>query len=46
MLDDKPPNFDETKEYPLLMIVYGGPGSQQVTNSSLDGGQIFIGIKC
>ena len=29
----KPPNFDETKEYPLLMIVYGGPGSQQVTNS-------------
>ena len=29
----KPPNFDETKKYPLLMLVYGGPGSQQVTNS-------------
>ena len=30
----KPPNFDENKEYPLFMFLYGGPGSQQVTNSS------------
>ncbi|NVK05088.1 MAG: S9 family peptidase [Flavobacteriia bacterium] len=29
----KPADFDETKEYPLLMFVYGGPGSQQVVNS-------------
>ncbi|HIK62377.1 MAG TPA: S9 family peptidase [Flavobacteriales bacterium] len=29
----KPPNFDENKEYPLYMFLYGGPGSQQVTNS-------------
>ena len=29
----KPPNFDENKKYPLHMLVYGGPGSQQVTNS-------------
>jgi dipeptidyl-peptidase-4 len=29
----KPPNFDEEKEYPLYMFLYGGPGSQQVTNS-------------
>jgi dipeptidyl-peptidase-4 len=29
----KPPNFDENKEYPLFMFLYGGPGSQQVTNS-------------
>ena len=29
----KPPNFDESKEYPLYMFLYGGPGSQQVTNS-------------
>ncbi|MEC9209327.1 MAG: S9 family peptidase [Bacteroidota bacterium] len=29
----KPPNFDNTKEYPLYMFVYGGPASQQVTNS-------------
>ena len=29
----RPPNFDENKEYPLFMFLYGGPGSQQVTNS-------------
>ena len=29
----KPPDFDKTKKYPLYMFVYGGPGSQQVTNS-------------
>jgi dipeptidyl-peptidase-4 len=28
----KPSNFDASKKYPLLMFVYGGPGSQQVTN--------------
>jgi len=28
----KPPNFDESKEYPLFMTVYGGPGSQTVTD--------------
>ncbi len=26
----KPPNFDEKKAYPVLMYVYGGPGSQTV----------------
>lgn len=25
----KPNNFDDSKEYPLLMYVYGGPGSQR-----------------
>ncbi|MAQ70479.1 MAG: S9 family peptidase [Flavobacteriales bacterium] len=29
----KPLGFDETKKYPVLMYVYGGPGSQTVTNS-------------
>ncbi len=29
----KPPDFDENKEYPLYMFLYGGPGAQQVTNS-------------
>ncbi len=29
----KPVNFDESKKYPLLMYVYGGPGSQTVKNS-------------
>ena len=28
-----PPNFDESKKYPVLMYVYGGPGSQTVTDS-------------
>lgn len=27
-----PPKFDDTKEYPVLFYVYGGPGSQMVTN--------------
>ncbi len=29
----KPPDFDQTKRYPVLMYVYGGPGSQTVSNS-------------
>ncbi len=28
----KPPDFDETKKYPVLMYTYGGPGSQSVLN--------------
>ena len=28
----KPANFDATKEYPLFMYQYSGPGSQQVAN--------------
>ncbi len=29
----KPKDFDENKKYPLFMYLYGGPGSQQVTDS-------------
>ena len=29
----KPKDFDPTKEYPVFMYVYGGPGSQTVQNS-------------
>tara|TARA_Y100000385_G_scaffold290426_1_gene363489 strand:- start:2810 stop:4966 length:2157 start_codon:yes stop_codon:yes gene_type:complete len=29
----KPSDFDETKQYPVFMFLYGGPGSQQVLNS-------------
>ena len=29
----KPAGFDENTEYPLFMYLYGGPGSQQVTDS-------------
>src|SRR5260370_23501162 len=28
----KPPNFDSTSRYPVLFYVYGGPGSQTVTD--------------
>ena len=28
-----PPDFDKTKKYPVLLTIYGGPGSQTVTNS-------------
>ncbi len=28
----KPPDFNKDKKYPLFMLVYGGPGSQKVTN--------------
>jgi dipeptidyl-peptidase-4 len=29
----KPADFDPNKKYPVLMYVYGGPGSQNVTNA-------------
>lgn len=29
----RPVDFDSTKKYPVLMFVYGGPGSQTVNNS-------------
>ncbi len=28
-----PPNFDPSKKYPVLVYVYGGPGSQTVVNA-------------
>lgn len=31
----KPADFDPTKTYPMLMFVYGGPGSQQVRDQWL-----------
>ena len=29
----KPPNFDASKKYPVMMYVYGGPGAQTVKDS-------------
>ncbi len=29
----KPVDFDKSKEYPVFLTIYGGPGSQTVTNS-------------
>jgi dipeptidyl-peptidase-4 len=28
-----PPDFDPTKKYPVLLSIYGGPGSQEVLNT-------------
>lgn len=33
----KPPHFDPNKKHPVLMYVYGGPGSQEVSNSWMRG---------
>jgi len=36
----KPPNFDSTARYPVFFYVYGGPGSQTVTDNW--GGQNYL----
>lgn len=36
-----PPQFDETKKYPVFLYIYGGPHSQMVTNTFLSGG-VFL----
>ncbi len=36
----KPPGFDSTTRYPVLFFVYGGPGSQTVTDAW--GGQNYL----
>ena len=36
----KPHDFDESQQYPVFMYLYGGPGSQQVTDSW--GGSNFL----
>jgi dipeptidyl-peptidase-4 len=38
----KPSNFDPTKKYPVLVYVYGGPHAQLVTNSFLDGANLWM----
>jgi dipeptidyl-peptidase-4 len=37
-----PPDFDETKKYPVLVYVYGGPHRQKVSNSWLGGGDMWL----
>jgi dipeptidyl-peptidase-4 len=36
-----PVGFDSTKKYPVLVYLYNGPHSQQVTNSWLGGGDLW-----
>lgn len=38
----KPSNFDATKKYPVLVYVYGGPHAQLITNSYLDGANLWM----
>jgi dipeptidyl-peptidase-4 len=38
----KPSNFDPNKKYPVLVYVYGGPHAQLVTNSWLDGANLWM----
>jgi dipeptidyl-peptidase-4 len=37
----KPSSFEENKKYPVLMFVYGGPGSQQVKDSWTGGNYLW-----
>jgi dipeptidyl-peptidase-4 len=38
----KPSNFDPSKKYPVLVYVYGGPQAQMITNSFLDGANLWM----
>ncbi len=38
----KPSDFKESKEYPVLVYVYGGPHAQMVTNSWLGGASLWM----
>ena len=38
----KPSNFDPKKKYPVLVYVYGGPHAQLITNSWLDGANLWM----
>lgn len=38
----KPSNFDPSKKYPVMVYVYGGPKAQMITNSYLDGANLWM----
>jgi len=38
----KPSNFDAAKKYPVMVYVYGGPHAQMITNSFLDGANLWM----
>jgi len=37
-----PPEFDQTKKYPAIIYVYGGPHKQKVTNNWLGGADVWL----
>jgi dipeptidyl-peptidase-4 len=37
-----PPHMDSTKQYPVLIYVYGGPHAQLITNSWLGGASLWL----
>ncbi len=37
-----PSNFDPRKKYPVMVYVYGGPHAQMITNSYLDGANLWM----
>lgn len=37
-----PPDFNESKKYPVIVYVYGGPHVQLITNSWLGGAQMWL----
>ena len=38
----KPSDFDSTKQYPVLVYVYGGPHAQMIVNEWLDGSSLWM----
>lgn len=38
----KPSNFDPSKKYPVMIYVYGGPHAQLITNTWLDGANLWM----
>jgi dipeptidyl-peptidase-4 len=38
----KPANFDPSKKYPVMVYIYGGPHAQMVTNSWLNGANLWM----
>jgi dipeptidyl-peptidase-4 len=41
----KPAGFSEARQYPVLMVQYGGPGSQEVTDSYSFGWEYYLASK-
>ena len=45
VLEQRPPHFDESKKYPVLFYLYGGPGSQTVDKRFTVDFQAYVASK-